>query len=805
MQKLWQDLRYALRILARSPGFTAAAVLTLAVGIGATTAIASVVYGLLLRSLPFRDAGRLAVVQELHPQAGAIDVAYPDYRDWRTQATTFAGLAAYSFSGYKDAVLVVAGQPEEVRATLVSADLLPLLGIRPALGRNFLAAEEAPGHDQVVLLGHELWQRRFHGDPAVAGRTLRLNGQLFTVAGVLPAGSQFPVDAELFLPLSRLSENDRSSRQYHIVGVVGRLRPGVPLAAAQSEMTTIAGRLQQAYPATHRGLGIGVVPLQELLVGHLRPALLALFGAVVLVLLIACANVANLLLVRAVGREREMALRTALGAGRGRLLRQLVTEGVVLCGLGALLGVGLAAAVLPLLQAQITRFAGAALGARAASGLSLPMLASAAALTALTAVACGALPARRSRPDLAGILRQGERGSSGRGALPRALFGAAEIALAVVLVTGAALLIRSFTNLLRVDPGFRTERVLSLRVSLPESLYTTDRQTTHFYQRLLDRVRQLPGVTAAATTNVRPLSPSHSLSRFLIAGTPAPAPGDYPVAQIREVSPTYFSTLGIGLAAGRTFTDRDLDDSRNPLIVNQAFADRYLGGRDPLTSSVLLGVVGPHPTAMPIVGVVRSTHDLAIEAPPEPEIYLTGFDNSATLLARCRVDPLRLAPAIRRELLALDREQPIYEVEPMTAVLADALARPRLVAVLLGLFALLALLLAALGIYGVLAYAVSERWREIGVRMALGARRGDILGLILRQGGVLILAGEIAGLAGTLAAVPLLRSLLFDVPAASPAAIAGSMALLALVALGAIALPAWRAARSEPMQTLRSE
>ncbi len=806
MQKLSQDLRYALRVLARSPGFTAAAVLTLAVGIGATTAIASVVYGLLLRSLPFSDAGRLEVLRELHPQAGPIDAAYPDYLDWRAQATTFAGLAAYSFSGYKDAILVVGGQPEEVRATLVSAGLFPLLGIRPALGRTFLAAEDVPGHDHVVLLSHELWQRRFHGDPAVSGRALRLNGQLFTVAGVLPAGGQFPLDAELFLPLSRLSEDDRTNRRYHIVGVVGRLRPGASLAAARSEMSTIAGRLQQSYPATHRGLGIGVVPLQEQLVGHLRPAVLALFGAVIVVLLIACANVANLLLVRALGREREMALRTALGAGRGRLLRQLATESVLLCGFGALLGVALAAAALPLLQSQLSRFAGAQLGARAASGLSLPMLLFAAALTALTAIACGVLPSlRRPRPDLASSLRQGERGGSGGRSTARALLGAGEIALAVILVTAALLLIRSFTNLLRIDPGFRTDRVLSLRVSLPESLYTADLQTQHFFQQLLDRIGQLPGVTAAAATNVRPLSPSHSLSRFLIVGAPAPPPGDYPVAQIRAVSPSYFRTLGIGLVAGRVFTDHDLDDSRNPILVNQAFADHYLRGRDPIASSVLMGVVGPHPTAMPIVGVVASARDLAIDAPAEPEIYLAGFDNSATLLVHSRAAPLLLAPAIRRALLALDHEQPVYEVETMDAVLADALARPRLVAVLLGLFAVLALLLAALGIYGVLAYAVTQRWREIGVRMALGARRADILGMILRQGGVLVLAGEAAGLAGTLACVPLLRSLLFEVPTASPGAIAGSMSLLGLVALAAIALPAWRAARVEPMKTLRGE
>jgi predicted permease len=806
MQKLAQDLRFALRVLARSPSFTVVAVLTLAVGIGATTAIASVVYGLLLRSLPFRDAGRLALLHEIHPQAGAIDAAYPDFVDWRAQAQAFAGLAAFSFSGYQDAILTVDAQPEEVRATLVSADFFPLLGVQPRLGRSFLAADEVPGHDRQVLLSDQLWQRRFHGDAGVIGRAVRLNGEVVTVTGVLPAGSRFPLDADLFLPLSRLSDDDRANRRYHIVGVVGRLRPGETFTAAQSEMTTIARRLEQSYPATNRGLGVGVVPLQEELVGHLRPAVLALFGAVLLVLLIACANVANLLLVRAIDRERELALRTALGAGRGRLLRQLATESVVLCGLSALLGVGLAAAAMPVLAAQVSRFAGPGLSDLAAPELSLPVLLFCALLTVLTATVFGILPSlRRARPDLGDTLRQGERGGAGRRGTARALLGAGEIALAVVLVAGAALLIRSFENLLRINPGFSAERVLSLRISLPTNIYRDSAATQRFFLQLLDRIEQLPGVTAAATTNVRPLAESHSLSRFLVQGVPPRAPGEFPVAQIRAVSPGYFHTLGISLVAGRGFATRDLDINPAPCIVNRAFADTYLKGRNPIASSVLMGVVGPNPTAFPIVGVAADARDLAIETAAEPEIYLPGEGNSSTLLVRSRVDPLQLAPAIRGALLTLDRGQPIYEVESMDAVMADALARPRLVAVLLGMFAALALLLAALGIYGVLACSVTQRRREIGVRMALGARRADILKMVLRYGGLLVLAGEAGGVAGTLASVPLLRSLLFQVQAANPAAIAGSMVLLALVALAATALPAWRASRVEPMGTLRGE
>jgi predicted permease len=807
MQELKNDLRYALRSLAKSPSFTLVALLTLTLGIGATTAIASMVESLLLGSLPFADADRLVYLEEHHPQGGRFEVSFLDFLDWKKEAKSFTGLAAYSFQGYEDAAMVVEGEPETVRTSLISPELLLLLGLRPLLGRGFTEAESTVGGDQVALLSHRLWKRRFHGDPQAVGRAVQVNGKTFAIVGVLPPGRQFPFEAELFLPVSRLSEAERESRTFHVVGVIGRLAPGVSIDGARSEMSALAGRLQQAYPESNGGIGTHVVPLQEQLVGSLRPTLLALVGAVALVLLIACANVANLLLVRGIARERELALRTTLGAGRGRLVRQLLTESLLLTLASTLLGIGLAAAALPLLRSEVARLAGPQLTGVDTATLSVPVLLLTAALAIVTGLVFGLLPARgASRLNLTAALRQGERGGTGKGGKARAILATSEIALAVAILLAAALLLESFSNLLRVDPGFDTKGVLSLHVSLPATLYPDTPEIQKFYEDFLGRVAAIPGVTAVASTNLRPLSPSNSTTRFLVEGAPQPEPGNFPVTQIRFVSPSYFDTLGIRLLGGRQFEAKDLETtSTGVAIVNQTFARRYLPRNHAVDSQIVLGVVTANPNHFPVVGVVEDVHDLSLAGEVEPEIYFPGFINRANVLVRGAGDPLALAPAVQKAALSIDRNQPIYQVEALQSVLSASLARPRLLAFLLGLFALLALGLAALGIYGVLAYSVAQRRREIGVRMALGAQRPQVLGMILRQGALMILAGEAVGLAVALGFGRYLESLLFEVEAADLSAIVGSLAVLALVSLAAVAVPAWRAARVDPIETLRVE
>jgi len=801
-----RNLRYALRQLRRAPGFVATVVITLALGIGATTAIFSCVYGLLLKSLPFRDEAEIISLAETNSGVkGGIEATYPDYLDWRAQQKSFDEVGAYSVINPTTVSLLVNGRPEQLRRVLASGNFFSLLGVSPLAGRLFDRQDDSPGKDHVAVLSASAWATYFGRDSGAIGRSVSLNGTTYTVIGVLPQNAAFPADGEVWLPLSLLDQPTQQSRVWHSVRVLGRLRSDITLAAARADMQTIAQRIAATYPSTNRNESVELTPLHAELVGSLRPAMLCLMGAVVLVLLVACVNVANLLLVRATETRREIAVRRALGADRSSLLRQFLTQTLLLSLIGGALGVALAAAALPLLRVALAHTDGVDPALLQSISLNIPTLFCTLAICTVTALIFGLLPATRSSQSLVNALRGGDRGSSAhhRG---HAILVIAEIAMAVIVVFLSTLVVRSFEKLMAVDPGFRTDRLLSAELTLPTPRYAdTSPLTNHFYEQVLQRIAQSPGVISAATTTQVPLRLSQVMTRFLIEGASPLAPGTYPYAQIRFVSPDYFRTMGIALLKGRTFTPSDIDSTTGFFIVNQAFAQRYLSSRDPLGTSILIGVMSPAPSKIPVIGVVANARDLGIDTNPEPEMFLPGFGLHAVVLVRSAIDPQALAPVIRKSVLSVDAAQPVYHVRAIGEVLSDSVARQRMTATLLGGFALLTLALAAIGTFGVLSYSVAQRTREIGVRMALGANRAQILTLVLRQAARLGTMGIAAGLLLALLSARLLTSLLFQTAPTDPQSLLICVGALVAVTLAAVLLPATRAASVNPLEALRSE
>ncbi len=807
MQSLLRDLRYALRQLFKSPGFALAAILTLALGVGANTAIFSVIYGLLLQTLPFRDAGRIVAILETHPQitTGA-EATYPDYLDWRAQQKSFEQVAAYSVVNPSTVSLATGGAVEQVHRVLASGNFFAVLGVSPLLGRMLTEQDEKPGSDRVAVLSAAAWQRYFGGDASVVGRNIDLNGASFTVVGVLPPGASYPAEGEVWLPISLLDKPTQASRVWHSVNVLGRLRPGVGLAEARTDMRTIAARLSAAYPATNRLESAALKPLREQLVGTLRPAILCLMGAVLLVLLIACANVANLILVRATANQREVAIRQALGADRVRLFSQFLAQTMILCLIGGALGTALAWLALPLLRLALSHTAGVDLALVQSIGLNIPVLLFTLGACVLTAIFFGVLPVTRTFSSLAEAFRPGDRGSTAGNKRSRGALIAGEIAIAVVVLFLGALVVRSFQKLVAVDPGFRTDHLLSFEMTLPEPHYSDSAPaTTQFYEQLLDKIAQMPGVVSAGSTTAVPLNPSMVMTRFLIEGAPPLAPGSFPYAQIRYVSPDFFHTMGLGLKQGRVFERKDVDDQSSFFVVNQAFAQKHLAGKNPIGAHVLIGVMSPQPSSIPVIGVVANAHDLGVETEPQPEIYLPGYGLHAVLLVRTGSAPESIVPLVRNAVRDLDPNLAIYNVRAVDEVLADSLARQKMTAALLGIFALVAVVLAAIGIYGVLAYSVEQRTREIGVRMAVGARREDILRLVLKQAAMFVVAGIVTGLAIAFAGAQLLRGLLFETNVVDPVSVSVTIGALLVIAALAVSLPARRAASVEPTEALRAE
>jgi putative ABC transport system permease protein len=798
------DLRFAFRQLLKSPGFTLVAVITLALGIAASTAIFSVVDAVLLHPLPYPDSERIVSVSQTTRSTGLStqDASPANFIDWAAQNSVFSAIACAR--GWQ-ANLSGGEQPERVRATMASSQFFALFGAKPILGRAFGPEDARPGNAHVAVLSQALWSRRYGADRNVAGRDMILDGEKFTIIGVMPNNFSPDDYGELWVPspwdvpthpLSP-NENPRGFRDRSYLDAWARLKPEVTLARAQAEMSTIAQRLEKQYPDADQDTGAAVVPLQEEMVGGLRPMLLTLLGAVGFVLLIACANVANLLLARAASRSREMAVRTALGASRFRLIRQLLTESALLAVLGGALGILLALWALPLLISlsppEIGQFADIGLNGQV---LAFSLLAS-----ILTGALFGLAPAffaSRSNPNES--LREGERGSSLGKNSGRSALIAAEIALSLILLVAAGLLMKSFVRLTQVNPGFNPDRLLIFNIGLASS--ADPARQASFYSEVVERLRAVPGVQSAAAVSRLPLAGGNSSRSFNIPGSSQSYSAD-----IRVSTPDYFKTMGIPLLQGRNFTAHDSGGSLSVAIINQAAAANIFPGQNPIGKS--LTNFGPAMAKLQIVGVVGNVRHVALETAERPEVYLplaqAQWPSMFIALRSTVSHPLSLIPAVQSAVWSIDRNVPLANPRTMQDVLAHSVLRRKFAMLLLSIFAGLATLLAAVGLYGVISYSVVQRTKEIGIRMALGGQRADMLGMVLRQSGTLVLIGMLAGIPLALAASRLLGAMLYGVGATDVVTYLLVIALLAAAAFLASIIPAFRAAKVDPMIALRYE
>ena len=806
MDTALRDLRYALRTLVRQPGFSIAVVLTLALGIGANTAIFSIVHGVLLRHLPYPNDHQLMTVWTRLSSGERETASMPDYLDWKAQNSSFSQMTAYANSN--DNLAATGGEPERVPSARVIADYFTTLGVTPAEGRWFVSDEFVFGSHRVVVLSHGLWVRRFGASPAIVGQTITLNARPYTVVGVAPESTRLPARAQLWAPFAVDPSSPPPSRRGDFLSVVARLKPGISQARAQSDMDAIGRRLAAAYPATNARIGVVVISLHDQLVGQIRPALLVFSGAVALVLLIACANVANLLLARATAREREMAVRAALGAGRKRLVRQMLTESLVLAVAGGLLGL-----VLAWWGVQ---------GLKAAAPPTLPRLEEigldpvALAFTAIAVVITGFLfgiaPALRgSGYALHSTLVAGGRAGigGGSGERLRAVLVVAQVALALVLLVGSGLLVRTFARLQQVDLGFDSGHVLTAQVVLPGVKYDNDDRVLAFFNSLRDRLTATPGVRVVGFTSDVPLAGGYNYISFNIVGQAAPQPGQNSPDAIPTVATAeYFSALRIPLLAGRLFTPSDGPNAPRVVVVNKELVQEAFGGRNPIGERITFGNLTDSTSWLTIVGVVGSTRLEGVGL----ETYAQAFTPLAQspvpyvyVVARTIGDPLALSGALRREVAAIDPTLPISSIQSMDQRAASSVAQFKLNSIIVTLFAGVALLLASIGIYAVISYAVAQRTREIGIRMALGAASADVVRLVVRDGMAPAVIGVTLGAVGAFGVTRLMRSLLYGVSATDPVVFGLVATTLVLVALGACWVPARRAARVDPNVALRNE
>jgi putative ABC transport system permease protein len=804
---LGQDLRYGVRMLIKRPGFTAVAVLTLALGIGANSAIFSVVNAVLLRPLPFMEPERLVYAEgaDLRDGSKGGSISPPDFLDYREQNHVFERFAAFqplSFTLTGDG-----SESERISSARVSAGFFETLGVAPlAGGRTFLAEEEQDGHNAVVVINYGLWQRRYGGDPKIVGKTIALNGQNATIVGVMPAGFEYPREAQLWSPIA-FKTPATSLRRTHYLRAVGRLKPGVTLAQAQADITSVARQLEQQYPDSNTNFGLGLTLLPEWTVGEMRPTLLVLLVAVGFVLLIACANVANLSLARGASRSREIAIRAALGASRGRVVRQLLTESVLMAMVGGALGLLLAMWGVDLLVSlgpeNLLRMKEVATDWHV---LGYTLL-----ISVLTGILFGLFPAlATSKTNLTETLKEGGRGTSGTSRQRlRSLLVISEVALSLILLIGAGLLIKSFLRLSQVDVGFKPTNLLTMQLSLTRTNYPKDEQRAVFFKQLIERIESLPGVQGAGAVSELPLSGQENDTFFNIEGKPAAAFGSTENdANIRGISPAYFQAISIPLQRGRFFDEHDALAAPKVVIVNESFVRQYLPGEDPLGKHLIIDF-GSEPFKAEIVGIVGSIrHSSLGQTEPSPEMYVSLLQAppyGANLVVRAAGEPTRLTAVIRNEVHALDKDLPIYNVKTMEQRISESASQPRFRTLLLGIFACVALLLASIGIYGVISYSVTQRTHEIGLRLALGAQRSDVLRLVIWQGMRMALIGIALGVVGAFIVMRVLSSFLFGVSATDPVTFICVSLLLAVIAFLASYIPARRATRVDPMVALRYE
>ena len=819
MDNLLQDIRFGFRRLLKRPAITALAIISLALGIGANSSIFSIVNAVLLRPLPYEDSHRLMTLWETNSQQIATvmnlqnrnQVAPANFLDWSKQNQVFEELVASRLISFN---LTGGDRPERVLGAIVNQKLFSVLRVKPVLGRTFLADDTVGNRDRVAILSDALWQRRFGADPNVIGQKLSMNNESFSVIGVMAPHFQYPDEAEVWV-LSRLevpeapggasaNANLLTNRTLHYLMVVARLKPGVTSQQAQADLKNIASNLQSQYPDTNASAGVTVETMQEDIVGDIRPTLRILLGVVVFVLLIACVNIANLLLARATLLRKEIAVRVALGANRARIIRQLLTESVLLAMAGGVLGLILAylgiKGLVALSPSDIPRLKEISLDGYVLGWTFL--------ISILTGVISGLAPALQvSKPNLNETLQEGGRGADPGAAhhRVRSLLVVAEVAISLVLLTGAGLLIKSFIHLQKINPGFTSDNVLTMRLALPAYKYAGEEQTKPYFTELLHRVKTLPGVDSVAITTALPLSTFEAASSYTVEGQPLPSDGSLPIANWRVVSPEYFQVLSIPVIQGRTFTERDNKEVPPVIIINQTMARSVFPNQDPIGRRI---TVGAEKSPSQIVGVVGDIRHSGLDAEPKPEMYVSYLQTaraSYTVAVRTKVDPSSMVASVRNEIQGIDKDQPIAGVKTMNEMRAESLAQVRFNTLVLSVFAALGLILAAVGIYGVAAYSVSQRTHEIGIRMALGAHPQSVLRLVLRQGMVLALIGVALGLVASYAVTRVMRSLLFGVTATDPITFVIVALVLAAVALLANYVPARRATRVDPLIALRYE